>query len=96
MTGAELLEALLELARAAGLEVRVVGIRQPHDLPPPESGVCRVRGRLWVVLSSADPVEDQLEVMAGALRDHARPYLESHYLAPAVRQRLDPTGELLS
>jgi hypothetical protein len=52
--------------------------------------VCRVRGRVWVVLSSSDPVAIQLGVLGAALRDHASELVEARYLAPAVRAFLGP------
>ena len=58
---------------------------------PATSGVCRVRDRIWVMLSQADPAEARLEVLAAALRTHAAAWMEGRYLAPAVRERV--TGE---
>jgi hypothetical protein len=89
---AELLAALLELAAEVGLEVR----RAPAAAGAgaelaPSSGVCRLRDRLWVVLSGADPCERQIEVLAGALRGHAGAW-ETRYLPPAVRERLEAPG----
>ena len=52
------------------------------------SGVCRVQGRVWVVLSHADPVDVQLDVLAEALRDHASDEIERRFLPPAVRELL--------
>jgi hypothetical protein len=52
--------------------------------------VCRVRGELWVVLSSSDPAEVQLRVLAEALRGHAADLIEDSYLPPAVRALLEP------
>jgi hypothetical protein len=81
----ELLEALLELAREAQLEVRVAGADAD---PPVTSGACRVRGAVWVVLARADPLERQIDALARALRDHAGDFLEQRYLPPALRARL--------
>ena len=86
---AELMQAFMELAGEAGLEVRVADAKPRADLEPPAaSGVCRVRGETWVVLSQADSVDVQLEVLADALRTHASALLAERYLPPAVRQRL--------
>jgi hypothetical protein len=52
------------------------------------SGVCRVRGELWVVLSGSDPPEARAAVLAGALRAQRGDWLESRYLAPALREWL--------
>ncbi len=89
MEPADLMQALVELADEAGLEVRVAsaGSRGDPDLPT-ASGVCRVREATWVVLSQSDSVEVQLDVLAGALKSHAGALLEERYLPPAVRQRL--------
>jgi hypothetical protein len=87
----EIMTVLLDLAREAELEVRNVRAA-PGELgePPPSSAVCRVRGAVWVVLSSADPVAIQLAVIAGALRDHAPQLIEGRFLPPAVRALLQP------
>jgi hypothetical protein len=85
-----ILEVLLDLAREAGLEVRPVGrARLEPGESPPTSGVARVKGSLWVLLSSADPVAVQLDVLARALREHAAELIEARHLPPAVRAVLD-------
>ena len=71
-----------------GVEVRTVSSGEV-GLSPPTSAVCRVRGSIWVVLSSADPVSIQLEVLGEALRDHAPGVIERRFLPPAVRAILD-------
>ena len=80
------MQALLGLAREAGLEVRSASGSGTE--PPPPSAVCRVKGEPWVVLSTADPVEIRLDVLAGALREHAGGFLAGRFLPPAVRERL--------
>jgi hypothetical protein len=90
MDGAQILEVLQELASEAGFEIRRVGSgRPPEDDPPIASGVCRLRGRVWVVLSGSEPLELQIDVLAGALRKHAGTLLEDRYLPPAVRARIE-------
>ena len=85
----ELLEALADLAAEAGLSVRVLRRGAgSDDLTTASSGVCRVRGEIWVVLAQADPVEERIEALARALREHAESLLEQRYLPPAVRARL--------
>jgi hypothetical protein len=84
-----LLDQLVDLARAAGLEVRE--IRAPaagEGEANPGSGICRVRGRVWVLLAPSDSEEQRIGWIARALATHARPFLESRYLTPAVRARL--------
>lgn len=88
---ADILEVLLDLAESAGFEVRPGGRLAPDD-PPLASGVCRLRGRLFVVLSANESVPMQIDTLAGALREHAAPLLESQHLPPAVRAVLDPAG----
>lgn len=87
MDDAELLEAMIGLAREAGLEVRRTRAGG-GDEPPPASAVCRVRGSVWIVLSAADPPAVHLDVVAGALRSHAGWLIEGRYLPPAVRERV--------
>jgi hypothetical protein len=88
MDGSELLDCLVELAREAGIDVRVLARGAGGDLPP-ESAVCRVRGSVWVVLSAADLPEQRVAVLVRALREHAGPALEGRYLPPAVRDLLE-------
>ncbi len=88
MEPSEILEALLEVAQQAGLEVRSVSRGEP-DLPQPGSGVVKLKGRVFVLLSSVDPVAIQLEILAGALREHASEWIEERHLPPAVRSLLE-------
>jgi len=90
---AQLLAALLELARDVGLRVRALGRGSGADAAPPaSSGVCRVRGELWVLLADSDPVARRVDVLAGALCNHAPDLLERHYLPPAVRECFEARG----
>ena len=84
MSPAELLEALVALARDVGLEV---GVASGAD--DATSGVCRLRGQIWVLLARCDPPERCVAVLAGALRDHAAAECEARYLPPAVRSALE-------
>jgi hypothetical protein len=83
----ELLGRLVELAAEAGIRVRAA---QPAGSL--ESGVCRVRGELWLILVPADPLDHRIRVVADALRTHAPAFLESRWLPPALRSVLE--GEL--
>lgn len=87
----DILEVLLDLAESAGFQVRPGGQLGPDD-PPLASGVCRLRGQLFVVLSANESVPMQIDTLAGALREHASSLLESQHLPPAVRAVLDPAG----
>lgn len=94
MTPEALRDALAELAREAGMNVRVTtGGREVEPGIPIQSGVCRVRGVWWVVLAADEPAAAHAELLAGALRDHAAAWLESRYLPPALRDALEaPPG----
>lgn len=93
MQAAELMDALLDLAAEAEIEVRSVAGGLPGDGEGNAgSGVCRVQGRIFVVLSGADPVDIQLDVLAQALREHAAVLVEGRFLPPAVRARLSEPG----
>jgi len=86
MEPSEILAVLLDVAQEAGLQVRPVGRGglEPGESQP-GSAVVRVRGQVWVMLSSVDPVAIQLEVLGRALREHAADWLETRHLPPAVR-----------
>ncbi len=90
MEQGDVLEVLLELAAEAGLRVRVAGREAlGADSLPLASGVCRVRGEWWVVLSSSEPTEAQIRTLAEALEKHAKSLLEERHLPPAVRAVID-------
>lgn len=86
---ARVLEELLETARRCGLEVRrekllrEVGYRA-------RGGACRVKQRDLVILDREQSVEEQLEVLAEALRERD---LESLYLSPAARRMIGSDDE---
>jgi hypothetical protein len=84
----DLLDRLLVLARAAGVEVRETKAAGEAESGP-HSASCRLRGRLWVILVAGDPLEERICAVADAL-DQADPeWLETHYLPPALRSRLE-------
>ena len=94
METGDVLEALLDLSREAGLEIRSIGLMsQPAGEPAPTSAVCRVRDSVWVVLCAADPLERHIEVLAEALRGHASEMLEERFLPPALRDLLSTADE---
>jgi hypothetical protein len=89
-----LLDTLVELAREAGIRVRVVPRSSAELDLAPRSGICRIRGALWLLLVSAESLEDRIEAAAAAVRAHAPEVLEGRYLPPAVRERLErPQGK---
>lgn len=91
MDEADILEALFELARDEGFEIRAAGRLAPDD-PPLLSGVCRLRGKLYIVLSANESVPMQIEAMASALRENAGESLHNRHLPPAIRALIDPPG----
>lgn len=90
MNPSELRDSLAELARELGIDVRVATGR-PELEPgiPVQSGVCRLRDDVWVILASGEPVEEHIAILVQALRQHAGDALESRFLPPAVRERLE-------
>ncbi len=88
MQPAELHDALLELAREAGLRVERLPATRDGDAAT-RSGVCRLRGELRVLLAPGDGVEDRIEALAAGLRAFGAGPLEGRWLPPAVRARLE-------
>ena len=86
----ELLSRLVALAEEAGIAVRIA--RAGDGELPLRSGLCRVRERLLLVVSAAEPVEARIEAVAAALRAHGGAALEERFLPPAVRERLERAG----
>ena len=82
-----LLDALIGLAGEAGIEVRQID--RSADPAPLQSGVCRVGERVYVVLIGADPLQERIGALAGALRTHASEWLEGRFLSPAIRERIE-------
>jgi hypothetical protein len=87
-----LLEALLELADRADLEVRVLSeVGSGSEFRPTESAACRVGERIWVVLAPSDPSNHQAQVLATALSRFRADFLEDTFVPPGVREFLDQT-----
>ena len=85
---------LVRVAREAGLDVRELRPRSGGEAEPgARSGACRVQGRVWVLLSPGDPLEDRIDVLARALAEHAPEALEGRWLPPAVRARLERSSD---
>ena len=85
-----MLARLLELAVQVGLKVRTdPGVNSDGERPP-SSGLVKLRGEWWLVLVASDPLEERIDLAVRALRTHAAEFLESHYLPPALRARLEP------
>lgn len=89
-----LLEALLELSDRAELEVRILSSASSAlEFSPTESAACRVGERIWVVLAPDDPAFRQAEVLAGALARYRSSFLETSFVAPAVRTFIEGAQE---
>ena len=99
MDAAGLLDLLAELAVEAGFRVQVLSAGASEGEFAPRSGHCRVKGEVRVILAAQEPLEDRIEAVADALRSHASAFLDAHYLAPAVRERIEahtgPAGKLI-
>jgi hypothetical protein len=50
-----------------------------------------LRDGIFVILVASESLEDRVEILAQALREHCTPLLEARYLPPAVRERLEAT-----
>ena len=96
MDAQALLDALLVLASELDVRVEELPGQAPLEgFSPTGSGLCRVRGRSWVLLSPAEPLERRIEVRCEALRELGAEALRDRYLPPAVRERVFPgvTGD---
>ena len=90
MDESALLEALLELADRAELEVRVLSRNSASaEFAPTQSAACRVGAKIWVVLAPDDPAAHQAAVLADALARFRAEFLEQSFLAPAVRDFIE-------
>ena len=88
-----LLDALLLLAEEFDLRVEELPAQAALEgFSPTASGLCRVRGRSWVLLAPTDPQDRRIEVLAAALRELATESLRDRYLPPAVRECVFPGG----
>lgn len=83
----DLLSALADAARAAGISVRMARAGDPEA--PMRSGRYRLRDRRFVVLVEGEAIEDWIDVVAQALADLGPAWLESQWLTPAVRARIE-------
>ena len=84
------LEALLALADEAALEVRILSsAAAAREHAPIGSAACRVAARVWVVLAPDDPLDHQIEVLAGALARYRAEFLDGRFMAPALRERVE-------
>jgi hypothetical protein len=86
---AALLDEMVEAAERCGLEVRRERLMREVGYRA-RGGSCRFRERNLVILDSAQPEGEQLEVLVDALRERD---LESLYLSPAARRMINPETE---
>ena len=79
--------ALLELASRAELEVRILSARAAaEDGAPKQSSACRVGLRVWVLIVPDDPPAHQAAALAQALGHYRAAFLETCFIAPALRE----------
>jgi len=85
-----LFDALCELARAAGIELRALPAATAGEAEPsPRSGACVLRGRRLVLLAPGDSLEDRIEALLDAIAACDPAWLEGQWLPPALRERLE-------
>ncbi len=90
MERAELLDALLELARNLGIAVRRQTLRAAAvDERLPTTGLCRINGEPILLVMDHEPIEDRIATVALALRQTAGDALEDRYLPPRIRETLE-------
>ena len=90
MSDKDLLEALLELAHEAELEVRILSAHAAAaENAPTESAAARVGARIWVVLAPNDPPDHQARVLGATLARHRAEFLEGRFVTPALREFID-------
>ncbi|MEZ4281841.1 MAG: hypothetical protein R3F21_19740 [Myxococcota bacterium] len=78
--------ALLELAHAAGLEVRVLSSHAAaEEGAPRQSAFGRLASRVWVLIVPDDPPAHQAAALAQALGRFRAEFLEERFVPPALR-----------
>ncbi|MBK7950288.1 MAG: hypothetical protein IPK00_16445 [Deltaproteobacteria bacterium] len=84
------LALLLELAKRAGLELRILSAHAAaEEGAPRQSSAGRLGERVWVLLVPDDPTSHQAATLAQALGRHRAAFLESCFLPPALRTYID-------
>jgi hypothetical protein len=84
VTPVRVLAELEILAARLGIEVRVEPF--DHDICSTRGGLCLVQGRPLLLMDEGLPIEDRIDVMAGAV---AHFDLEGVYIPPIVRDRIE-------
>ncbi len=78
--------ALLELAHAAGLEVRILSAHAAaEEGAPRQSAFGRLGSRVWVLIVPDDPPAHQAAALAQALGRFRADFLEERFVPPALR-----------
>src|SRR2546421_6898453 len=85
----KLIDELCEAAERVGLTVRREKILREVGYRA-RGGACRLREKDLIILDRDMAANDQLEILAEALRDHD---LESLYLSPAARAVVQPGAQ---
>ena len=94
MREADRVAALLELASRAALEVRILSRRAAEEEgAPKQSAACRVGSRVWVLIVPDDPPAHQAAALAQALGRHRADFLETCFVAPALREFIAACAE---
>ncbi|MFO0691701.1 MAG: hypothetical protein U0900_23600 [Myxococcota bacterium] len=90
MRDADRLALLLELAKRAGIELRILSARAAaEEGAPRQSSTGRLGERVWVLLVPDDPPAHQSATLAQALGRHRAAFLETCFLPPALRTYID-------
>jgi hypothetical protein len=88
-----LLDALVDLAREAGVQVRRLGAGPGEAGVAARSGACRIRGAPWLLLAPDDPLEDRIAAAAEALAGLGEDWREGRFLPPAVREAVEAAAQ---
>lgn len=87
MEARALLDAMVQCALAEGFVLRRLDVSDTE--PPTRSGVARLRDRTILLLVASDALEDRIDVVASALAALGAAWLDSRFLAPSVRERIE-------
>lgn len=84
------LDGLVEIAREAGVTVRVLPQAAAREGEPlPASDVCRIRGAPWLLLAAGESLEDRIAAAVRAVQRFAPEIADTRFLPPAIRARLE-------
>ncbi len=83
----EMLDQLEDVAKGLDIEVRYETMRKESRFNP--GGLCRIRGRPVIIVNRKAGLEDQINVVASAIK---RFDLDTVFLRPGLRDFLDRAG----